>query len=539
MSHIPQPATTAPSEQVLSTDENIGSAGVSGIDLPDVKPAESMIHVGQVNALDPILYSQQIFSATFPWNTKDEPGKCLWFTEITPLKANKILATLASIYNCWTGGIEFMFKVAGTGFHAGAVTIVKIPPNFHPSEFSGTKDWSAFPWQLYDPKMLEVCSVIARDQRPVTYHYTNAPNGQPDSWDIGGWLAVYVDMSLNTSSSGSQTIQVNVWAKPAPDFRFLQLRIPRDDIKNDNMLMPTALTNALDFSAYIKSVEHIASAPRICDKLVILPALTKQLNQGLYNCYDLNGFPLSTFTQSAQYINYGDRNTFALINWYTGEGDKKFVQVAPLDDFLWDVQTISDKAVLMSVDNMCQTVCVLGHGPKTSITTGGIVLELQVTELHEDWPGPFYIEWKWNSEKNLYTEPVAISAKTSHESFVIFQAQASKELRSVQTHRMSELFRTTQISRFLTPSQCALLMLVDTTENLPIGYAKLYKEGFLTMAESTDQVEFWIKNLRFVFSNFLQRTDQIPVKPEYSTNRMLLTMKYRSSMKSSRKLQRD
>jgi hypothetical protein len=74
---------------------------------------------------------------------------------ITPLRANNIISYLAGIFNAWNGGLEYQAKVAGTGFHAGALGIARIPPNIDPTTLKTVSQFTAFEYSVIDPKTLE------------------------------------------------------------------------------------------------------------------------------------------------------------------------------------------------------------------------------------------------------------------------------------------------------------------------------------------------------------------------------------------------
>nr|QJI53576.1 MAG: hypothetical protein 2 [Picornavirales sp.] len=521
-SHIPQPnAVGAPSEEVLSTDSAQRSPTVSGIGVPGPSPIEAPTHVGAHNAIDPTLYVQQIFCATFPWTTKDQPGKLLFKMRVTPREINKIMALLSRIYNSWSGGFEFMVKVAGTGFHAGALTLVRFPPNIDPDVYSGTKDWSAFEWVLFDPKMLEVASITIRDQRPTNYHYVVPENETPSSWDIAGYLGVFVDMSLNTSSSGSQSIQVQLWARPAPDFQFLQLIIPQDVPSRDTALIPAEIASALDFSKAAHNVTTCASFPYTPDKVIIAPQSVKTVSHGIFNTFQLDG------TSNSKYQIY---NEFRPPGFqFTGLiGDNSISFPAGY----WDTTPPKGSAALM-------------------FNSSGVTGAFNFKEaINDDWSGSVDAWHESDFPKNTYTEVYvretsalhfysndnSYSAKTDKESFIKFQAVYNSNLTTIQTSEMARVFQSGAYAKWIPNGMCALFTMIDTSENLPIAFCKLYKEGFLTTSASSDQNEYPITNIRFVFSNFIQRTDALPTNPDYATRKMILDLKYRAlSKRSSRK----
>lgn len=524
-SHIPQPtAVGAPSEEVRSTDSAAPSPTISAIGVPGPDPAEAPTHAGASNSIDPVLYTQQIFCTTFPWTTKDQPGKLLFKMPVTPSKLNKILSTLSGIYNIWSGGIEFMCKIAGTGFHAGACTMVRFPPNIDPESYSGTKDWSAFEWVLFDPKMLEVASITIRDQRPTNYHYTVPEAETPASWDIAGYLAVFVDMSLNTSSSGSQSIQVQLWARPARDFQFVQLKMPQDIPSQDTFIVPREIARALDFSGHIADVETCAPFPYTPDKIIVQPSSIKLLQKGLFNTFGLDGTPNTKY----QVVNEFRPPGFLFTSTITDNG-------MSFPDGYWDTAPAKGSQFLMyNAAGVTGSATFNGAGNNTwSIT---------IDSYHEDgFPTGAKVEVfvRESTATSFYSDETALVAKTATESFILFQCVFNGALVTPQTSDMSRIFKSANYDNWIPNGSCALFTMIDTSENLPLGFAKLYKEGFMTTSASIDKIEYPIGNIKFTFSNFIQRTDPLPVLPAYSQNRLLLQMKYRALSKRSSRQHRQ
>ena len=200
---------------------------VSAIQTPIVQAAaEAPTHTGQTNVVDPYLYTNYIQMATFSWSTAQLAGTKLWYTPIHPSRGgNSIVAHVAKMYNAWGGSLDYRLKIAGTGFHAGALGVARLPPNLHPSKITTTKQLTAFEWQYIDPKKIETQSYLAIDQRQVMYHYTNFD--EENTATFGGWLVFFVLQKLNTSSTGTNQVDVSVFMRLGQDFEFTQI-VPPD-----------------------------------------------------------------------------------------------------------------------------------------------------------------------------------------------------------------------------------------------------------------------------------------------------------------------
>lgn len=526
-SHIPQPnaAPMAPAEQIDSTAEAPHGPAMT-IEVPGPPPSEAISHVGEANSIDPLLYKQNLWCASFPWKVGDQVGKCLWWIPIHPSSYNKIMSHLARIYNCWAGDATISIKVAGTGFHAGLLTMVRLPPNIHPNSMSGTKDWTAFPWEAYDPKMLEVASIQARDQRPVSYHY-NEGYGNP-LLDIGGYIAIYVDLGLNTSSSGSQQIQVNVWSKLADNFCFSQLRYPYEPLIKGDRIAPVELLALVDFRKDRASNIALACAPILIKSIVVKSFNQKVLNTGIYNC-----FPLTSSYMSKVHDNFHS----SLDKW-TGKVSKVDGKKITLEEIkpFWQFNTVG-KLGLTAYNTTKFSFSLIEGLTQLGVRSASFTYvepELpwgidDVIQLFPSFVGD-QVPIESTFEDNSY------SAKTDNESFLLFRGG---DVDCPQTIDLARYLRGAWIASWLPKGQCGLFSVNDTSEDLPIGYAKLYDEGFFTFQASKDELVFPFENIQLKFEQFISRTDAIPNNSEFARNKILLTMKYRASAKLSRPPKRD
>lgn len=244
-SNAPMPAASGAAETFDSTIAPPES-NVSSIGLPGPQTTEGPIHAGMVNAVDPFFQKQYVALQQFTWTTSQDPATLLFTVPIHPKHSHQWMRYLSEMYNTYAGGFDFAFKVAGTGFHAGAIIIVRLPPNIEPNTIRTLADLTAFEYFVIDPKTLEVEIKSVMDQRNIMYHWLgNFDIKDPNTF--GGHICAYVMMPLNTSSTGATSIQVQVWTKPSPDFMFAQIKplslnpTPEHDI-------PDLIEEALDFT---------------------------------------------------------------------------------------------------------------------------------------------------------------------------------------------------------------------------------------------------------------------------------------------------
>lgn len=243
--HIPQPnsQSAAPAEVFDSTADAPHGQTVSALGTPGPRPGEVVVHTGQKNSLDFSIDRQFIPIDTFIWSTTQPRGTLLWQSPVHPTRVNPLVAYISEIYNTWGGGIEFNFKVAGTGFHAGALAFVRVPPNRRPQQFATPTEWGAFEYVVMDPKTLEVLSLDVMDQRQLNFHFMKLDESDPTSF--GGYIACYVLIPLNTSSTGTQQIAVQAFSRPGATFTMNQLIMPM--VREPEVPKPIILERTLQY----------------------------------------------------------------------------------------------------------------------------------------------------------------------------------------------------------------------------------------------------------------------------------------------------
>jgi len=220
-------AATDP-HSVLFDSKSDGATGVGPVSSEEkshANPASEIIPaVGAIDTIDRTVYSHWVQTSNLVWTTANAPSHLLWYTPISPLKSNAFIKHLSLMYNTWRGGFDYKFKIAGTGFHAGSLMVVRLPPNIKPLTLSTSASITAFPYMVVDPKLVECVSVSIMDQTSLMYHFTHLDENDPATF--GGYIAVYVLQQLSTSSTGADRVTVEVFTKPAADFRFAQLIPP-------------------------------------------------------------------------------------------------------------------------------------------------------------------------------------------------------------------------------------------------------------------------------------------------------------------------
>lgn len=521
--NAPIPDGTGPAEVFDSTASAPHGQTVSAIGIPAGPPQETPMHTGMMNTIDQLFKVQYVPIDTVTWSVTQTAGTLMWKRPIHPKYCHEGINYLMGLYNCWSGGIDFNFKVAGTGFHAGAIAIVRIPPNRRPEDFLTPSSWGLFEYVVIDPKTLEVESLGVSDQRPIMYHYKEFDEDNPNTF--GGWLAMYTLLSLNTSSTGSQQIQIQVFSKPNMNWQPSQGIMPTvTTVKPD---FPLSTEKIFDFSSYtdvlstsLTTLQYIGLQPK---------AIVSTTYVG--NCLDLNGKKLSKFNIEADDFKQA-RDEF-----------KNVPHVLPFFDY----STTENTTSVTFASNFPKPYCK--PQANTRIYFQGINESYQVESFFAPKTtvsyieGPGTIRWEIEGKSTVLTSstpgrviftalqdagppPDAVLAPPiPNESPVLFlDGNGDAPCKSVQTFRMTNAFFDGMFKNVLPSGTCALFAIIDTNENLPLGYVKLYAEGFFT-SRSLDKLTYLnAKNIRFTFVSYILRTDAMPNVPSYAVNRMLLSV---------------
>lgn len=507
--HIPQPATgMAPAEIFSSTDAAPHGATVSAIGTPGGPTSESGQHAGQFNGIDPVIMEQFIQTSTFSWNVSQTPGTLIWKVPIHPNFSTPQLAHLMRMYNVWAGGISFNVKIAGTGFHAGAIAFVRIPPNRKPEEFTTPQSWTNFEYQVIDPKTLEIASFDVMDQRRIMYHY--AKFDQEDVNSFGGWFCCYVLMTLNTSATGSTEIDVAVFQKPAPTFQFAQLMNPT--IQPVSNPIPSELEKALDFK--VNNSSAYFRAP--CDRLVILPGSTKILDRGIagHVAFDTKQpskmtylYELQTDLFIASVALSGDIHTLSLLE---AERVIGFPPVGPISG-----QTLSNDGTFVIFND---THSMLAEVSKTYGSTTSAwdwnTLTYKFTDTTHLPIGTVQVIF---NPMDVPTGDTALTLPVSSESFVTLGMSANK-FRGSQNYAFAQLLATGQYSSLLPSNTALVFSCIDTEFDIPIFLVKIYKSGLMSTNAVEAEVSLDLLKHKFVYYGYILETDPLPKDPIMAAN---------------------
>lgn len=483
---------TAPTTVVDSTDSAPHGQSISAIGHEGAGPEEAMLHSGAFNTVDMYLRMQFIALSSFIWNTNQAPGTLLWSSTITPLKNNQFLRHLAKMYNIWVGGFDYNVKICGTGFHAGALAVVRLPPNIRPETVTSPADFTAFEYKIIDPKTLEIVTHHVIDQRRVMYHYLTDTG--TDS--IGGFVAIYVLDQLNTSSTGSQSIVVQTLSRPSQDFNFFQVRPITGDTPTPQPDEPKGLADALAVTDLC--AESTATFAEKINNFVVIPVAQADPLASQGGCFKFNG----------DAINSKLPDIFPLKSLL-----KTIVTVTKVTDNSSSYKVTAFEKLPISASCQLQLLIEDGRYYKpytlTNMTDIGTWLGVGATEQTK--ATCYAILSKWYEEKQV------VPQKPADESFFVFDnhLQEGDQLRySYQTRALAKLLQNKDYLTLMTPQDAAILDMYDSELDVPIRRIKLYYNGHITTKGSTDQITLKALKYYFKFVQISRASEPIPAPPK-------------------------
>jgi 2-phosphoglycerate kinase len=510
-----QSSTTAPAVPSSSVDGTIVPCDGVQSTIPEATTAVAPMGTADVvapaaaaaNIIDPWFYEHFVHLTRFTWSTTQPPGTLLWSSPITPDFAHPNLAYVSRLYNVWAGGLDYNIKVAGTGFHAGALAIVRLPPNIPPSSIQSASEFTYFDYAMIDPKHLDVVSKSVCDQRRFLYHYRDGDSvNNKDS--IGGYIAIYVLLQLNTSSSGTNQIDIEVLNKAAADFFPAQMRpvdlalesndfpelidalntvLPRDFMGSnyDNLVVDGSTTLSSSFTTNVAGVDNSIPAPP--------PFLTVLDNIYPCNAWRCVSNAANTSTTLTSVIKYDPAWT-------------KFIQTHALPALAPNIESQYGDKVTPSCAILLQ---------KDGKTVGPVTLAGRATNLWFLDPitvtiaGPLETIWTYpischvevvNSDLDRVVVPVP------GERFLMWSAtnpiNPGLTNRILQTYNVTLRFRASALG--FGPQTAILLSLVDRQTEQPVFDCKLYYEGFIT-CKGPANTHFPLTSVKFKFQGVVAR----------------------------------
>lgn len=492
------------------------------VDAAPPPQSEIIRHTGAQNRLDPVLYMQNMHSGSFTWSVNDPRGKLLFYKPIHPRAINPIMAHVSRMYNYWSGDVDFETKLGGTALQSGQIDIVELPPGVHPTTLAGTTDYMAYNWVGIDAKHQGMVGFTVRDVRQGAFHFMDQKQDKFTDNEVGGYYAVYVGIPLNTTSTGTQQIAVQIWSKPAQNFRMTKLRIPYDETVTSS-IAPDDLVWALNWHSKPDELHPIgAGSFTAIDKVILGSNLEKVWKYVSPHHYDLTGTrfkSVSTF-QAAK-----TAHTVGMVYTWKRSGDemKDVVFKAKVKQIMAPHSETSTALISSPDGKVIYTGVSVGYDSKTKEITCSFNVGSQTAVNPENWAEKYVFLTENPLIAKQWITEVQVEAITlpTDEGFVYFTAEATK-VRSLQTYEMARLFCSGRLRNWIPEGMCAQFVMFDVVEKLPVSAVKLWKEGFLTCAPKKDEVDYDIGGIRLNFSGFVPRTSPPERTAEMSKNTLLL-----------------
>lgn len=506
-SNAPMPAAAEAAAAETFDSTIVPSQGqVSGIGLPGPDNREAPMHVGMVNGIDPYFIKQYVALEQFTWTTSQDPVTLLFSRPIHPRRNHQWINHLSQMYNTYAGGFDFAFKVAGTGFHAGAIILVRLPPNIKPDSIKTLADLTAFEYFVIDPKTLEVEIKSCMDQRNVMFHWMNNFNVN-DPQTFGGFVAAYVMMPLNTSSTGATSIQVQVFTKPSVNFMFSQIKPLASGPEPFNPIIDLIET-ALDFRKPHKSVEFqrgpsdlVTLTPKYnsCYDIfdVVMADGTYYYDRNFYGTYQngrihmrpsgfkstgikksvgSDGWQGLTVTQSSSIVvNFDDKVTKNQLAHHFGGRVLLTIHVAAAPE-----TSVNFIAICSSEDNGTKfTFNNISNKDYFKISKAAIPGWDDGTPWQDKFDQWFNIMWvtPFDDSNQAFIDHPDLFFAPPGQNEIIFRAD--RILAGSQFDNVRHLFSTGRLKNDLHAGEAIFLELHDADAELPVGKFKLYFEGFM------------------------------------------------------------
>lgn len=499
---------------------------------PPPPQREMDTHTAHKNFIDPQLYFQNIFKADVLWSTSDPSGKLLVYWQLHPNDINPLISYLTPLYHMWKGSMSVQMRIMGSAFHAGLLAGVALPPDVHPTSLVENRGWTAYNWHAIDPKCQEMIEVDVPDINQGMFHYTDDKKGFENNWR-GGYFACYVNSPLNTTTSGTPQIHVQFWCKPNRDFHFSYLRVPKPIERAADV--PPALVDALDFYGHdaYSPVQNYQQ-----DRLKFMPSSVKTSTWSCFSSYNLNGKLISkdppNFTSQGfdmdavnyQYVPFQADGQFLVApkkQYDLPFMAKSFGKSAGVAYFFSDLNLESFHYYEGVHAKKPAFACFSNEAQRKTIST-------QKINLHFMTPK--------NAELLRLVQGPTSFTQVTNESFVVFDLQFNANAMHHHTNALKQVFANGRTKGWLDPGQCALFRIVDVDEALPIGYLKLYSEGYFTTSKVDAEIVFVLSKLRCVFESFIGRTVPIPQNKTFAQNRFAI-MAYHKSISERQKLERE
>ncbi|APG77510.1 hypothetical protein 2 [Hubei myriapoda virus 3] len=241
----------------------------------------------------PELYEKDYQIDSITWDIGKSPGTILKVFTISP-DMHPQIAYLMKMFQFWSGTIDIVFKIAGTGFNAGLIGITTANPLVPLETYKNTTDFCNFDTQYADPKQLALFKVTPQDFHIYNTHINSinqTATGDTDADKItkasglAAKVAVFVSLQLASGTSGNTSVDIGVFLVASKSFRLHQILPAPSSITNN--ISFELLNHALDVSnPYTKT----ATLERCRGMMAVPLSLLDKPKRFIANCAGATGW---------------------------------------------------------------------------------------------------------------------------------------------------------------------------------------------------------------------------------------------------------
>lgn len=259
--------------------------------------------------------TRESYIYTFPWNTANASGQCLWNARVTPVTWQESSANVMHFPACamaalpfkyWTGTMKYRFQLVGSQFHRGRLAVF-YDPNFTDFPLISDTNYNTNYVQIIDlGDTMDFTIEVKNGQQKtlltnplpgidsVTTVLSTTRYSSVESYG-NGVLAIYVLNELTSPSLTADEIDVNVFISAGDDF---EVFVPDDHYGNfvlnpqsglepqsgrdqttDNTAQPSAPHHTVTFVLGPTSSEHPALEKVFTGETIVsLRQLLKRFN---------------------------------------------------------------------------------------------------------------------------------------------------------------------------------------------------------------------------------------------------------------------
>ncbi|APG76818.1 hypothetical protein 2 [Beihai picorna-like virus 119] len=205
----------------LTEDLSSNSPPTGGVTSEEVQPdltADFQKNVFTHNTIDSYLVGHPFVVGHFSWNTNQVEGTVLHSLKLHPSNFPPELRALVMMYEYWTGSVDVVLTIPGTGLHGGKLMVYSMPPG-RPIE-EGVIEQSIYPWISLDAKEQSSLAFQVQDQCRVKWHQTSTFEEE----DYGRTIVMTVLSKLIATTPQASDVRVVVSFAIRSDFRVSTLK---------------------------------------------------------------------------------------------------------------------------------------------------------------------------------------------------------------------------------------------------------------------------------------------------------------------------